>query len=53
MRQERKKKQTPLSEFFRESPLEGVDLERDRSASRPVPPPRAGEDVSESKEGEA
>ena len=26
-----KKRQTPLSEFFRQSPLEGLDLDRDRS----------------------
>jgi prevent-host-death family protein len=32
-----KRKQTPLSEFFRRSPLEGLDLERDRSPARPDP----------------
>jgi antitoxin Phd len=32
-----RKKQTPLSEFFRQSPLEGLDLERDRSPVRPDP----------------
>lgn len=32
-----KKKQTSLSEFFRQSPLEDLDLERDRSPARPGP----------------
>lgn len=32
-----KKKQIPLSEFFRQSPLADLDLERDRSPSRPGP----------------
>jgi antitoxin Phd len=35
-----KKKQTPLSEFFRRSPLAGVEdlnLDRDRSPARPGP----------------
>ena len=32
-----KKRQTSLSEFFRRSPLGGVDLERDRSPARPEP----------------
>jgi antitoxin Phd len=32
-----KKKQTSLSEFFRQSPLEDLDLERDRSPVRPGP----------------
>jgi len=32
-----KKKQTPLSEFFRQSPLAGVELERDRSPVRRDP----------------
>jgi antitoxin Phd len=32
-----KKKQTPLSEFFRRSPLADLDLERDRSPARPGP----------------
>jgi antitoxin Phd len=30
-----KRKQTPLSEFFRRSPLSELDLERDRSPARP------------------
>lgn len=32
-----KKKQVPLSEFFRQSPLADLDLERDRSPWRPGP----------------
>ncbi|HET9212326.1 MAG TPA: type II toxin-antitoxin system Phd/YefM family antitoxin [Thermoanaerobaculia bacterium] len=32
-----KKKQTSLSEFFRQSPLEDLELERDRSPVRPGP----------------
>ncbi len=32
-----RRKQTPLSEFFRKSPLDGLDLERDRSPARPEP----------------
>jgi antitoxin Phd len=32
-----RKQQTPLSEFFRESPLGELDLERDRSPVRPGP----------------
>lgn len=32
-----KKKQTSLSEFFRQSPLADLDLERDRSPVRPGP----------------
>lgn len=32
-----KKKQTSLSEFFRQSPLSDLDLERDRSPVRPGP----------------
>lgn len=32
-----KRKQTPLSEFFRQSPLADLDLERDRSPVRPGP----------------
>jgi prevent-host-death family protein len=32
-----KKKQTPLSEFFRQSPLADLDLARDRSPARPDP----------------
>ncbi len=34
---ELKKKRIPLSEFFRSSPLEGLELERDRSGLRPGP----------------
>ena len=32
-----KRKQVPLSEFFRRSPLGKLDLERDRSPARPDP----------------
>ena len=32
-----KRKQTPLSEFFQQSPLGELDLERDRSTVRPGP----------------
>jgi len=32
-----KKKQTSLSEFFRQSPLGDLDLKRDRSPARPDP----------------
>lgn len=32
-----KRKQVPLSEFFRRSPLGELDLERDRSPARPDP----------------
>jgi antitoxin Phd len=32
-----RKKQTPLSELFRQSPLADLDLERDRSPVRPGP----------------
>lgn len=32
-----KKKQTSLSEFFRQSPLAEIDLERDQSPVRPGP----------------
>lgn len=32
-----KKKQTSLSEFFQQSPLADLDLERDRSPVRPGP----------------
>jgi antitoxin Phd len=32
-----KKRQTPLSEFFRQSPLGEIDLERDRSTLTPGP----------------
>lgn len=32
-----KRKQTSLSEFFRQSPLADLDLERDRSPVRPEP----------------
>ncbi|HEX6903064.1 MAG TPA: type II toxin-antitoxin system Phd/YefM family antitoxin [Thermoanaerobaculia bacterium] len=32
-----RKQQTPLSEFFRQSPLGELDLERDRSPVRPGP----------------
>jgi antitoxin Phd len=32
-----KRKQVPLSEFFRRSPLGELDLERDRSPVRPDP----------------
>jgi antitoxin Phd len=32
-----KRKQTPLSEFFRRSPLGELDLERDRTPVRPDP----------------
>lgn len=32
-----RKQQTPLSEFFQQSPLGELDLERDRSPARPGP----------------
>ena len=32
-----RKQQTPLSEFFQQSPLGDLDLERDRSPVRPGP----------------
>jgi hypothetical protein len=41
------KKQVPLSEFFRESPLSEIDLERPKDSWRPEPnpdPPRGLED---------
>jgi len=34
---ELKKKQIPLSEFFRQSPLREIELERDKSPVRPGP----------------
>lgn len=38
---ELKKKQTPLSEFFRQSPLSDLDLKRDKSPVRPGPESRS------------